>query len=399
MIASRLERVGRSASVAQFERVRELQQSGRKVISLAAGEPHFGTPEFIIDAAERAMREQRTGYTPVAGLPELREAIVDKLKRDNDLEYAIEQVQVTAGAKQAVFNAMLATLNPGDEVIVPAPGWVSYAEIVRLCGGEPVPLEARPETGFVPQAADLEALITPRTRWVILNSPSNPTGAVYDADALAALGDVLNAHAQVRVLSDDIYEHLVFDDARFATMAQVAPELGERTLTVNGLSKAYCMTGWRLGYAAGPQALIDAMGVVQSHSTTHAPSISQWAGLAALEGDQAFIADNVRLLQRNRDTLMHTLADIPGLSCATPHGAFYAFPSCGALIGSTTPEGVSLKDEIDVAEFLLSEAGVACMPGAGFGGSPHLRLSFTLPHDALVEACEGITAACAALRR
>lgn len=399
MTADRLDRVGRSASVAQFERVRALQRSGRKVISLAAGEPHFGTPEFIIDAAEHAMRAQRTGYTPVAGLPELREAIIGKLKRDNGLEFSVDQVQVTAGAKQAIFNAMLATLNAGDEVIVPAPGWVSYAEIVRLCGGEPVPLEAGPNTGFVPQAADLEALITPRTRWLILNSPSNPTGAVCEAAALAALSEVLKGQPRVWVLSDDIYEHLLFDDASFATMAQVAPALGERTLTVNGFSKAYCMTGWRLGYAAGPRPLIDAMGVVQSHSTTHAPAVSQWAGLAALEGDQTFIADNARLLQRNRDTLMQTLAGIPELSCVTPRGAFYAFPACGGLIGSTTPQGARLQDENAVAEYLLDAAGVACMPGGDFGRSPHLRLSFTLPHETLLEACDGITAACAALTR
>ena len=398
MIAGRLERVGGSVSVAQFERIRELQRSRPDVISLTAGEPHFGTPEFVIDAAERAMREQRTGYTPVAGLPELREAIAAKLRQDNDLEYDVQQIQVTAGAKQAIFNAMLATIDPGDEVIIPAPGWVSYAEIVRLCGGEPVFLEAAEESGFVPRPADLEALITPRTRWLILNSPSNPTGALYDAEALRALGEVLRLHPSVWVLSDDIYEHLVFDGADFATLAGVVPDFGERSLIVNGFSKAYCMTGWRLGYAAGPTELIDAMGVVQSHSTTHAPSVSQWAGLAALKGDRAFMAENVRLLERNRELLMQTLESVPGMHCVRPCGAFYAFPSCRGLIGATTPTGDLLEDDRDVAEYFLTKAGVACMMGAAFGRSPHLRLSFSLSHEALVEACKRIVTACADLK-
>lgn len=399
MIARRLNRVKSSTSAIQFERVRALQRAGRDIIALNAGEPRFGTPQFIIEAAERAMHNQQTGYTPVAGMPELQEAIADKLQRQNHLPFQPGQIQVTAGSKQAMFNAFFATLEEGDEVIVPTPSWVSYREMVRLVGGEAIPLQTSAESGFVPTAEDLEALITPRTKWLVINSPCNPTGAVYSRENLEALGEVLLRHPHVWVLSDDIYEHLVFSDAEFSSIAEIHPELRERTLVVNGFSKAYCMTGWRLGYAAGPAQLIDAMYVIQSHSTTHASSIAQWAALEALSSDRGFLDENRQILQRNRDTITDAFESIDGFTCVRPEGAFYAFPSCRRLINATTRQNQTLLDDGDVVNYLLEEAGVACMSGASFGMSPYLRISFAEPEDILIEACERIRAACGLLNK
>ncbi len=399
ILASRLDRIKPSPTIAVTQKARDLRAAGRDVIGLGAGEPDFDTPAHIVEAAYRAMKDGRTRYTPVPGVPELREAIGAKMKRDNGLDYTPDQITVGCGGKQVIYNAMTATLEEGDEVIVPAPYWVSYTDIVLLCGGAPVIVPCAAENGFKMQAADLEAAIGPRTKWVMLNSPSNPTGAGYSRDDMKALTDVLVRHEHVWVMPDDMYEHIVYDDFRFCTPAQVEPALRERTLTVNGVSKAYCMTGWRVGFACGPDALIGAMNKVQSQSTTHTSSIGQYAAIAALNGPQDFIAGHNRAFRERRDLVVSMLNRVDGLDCPTPEGAFYVYPSCAGLIGGTTPGGETLETDGDVATYLLEAGGVAVVQGAAFGLSPFFRVSYAASTGALEEACRRIQRACAALSR
>jgi aspartate aminotransferase len=396
-LASRLDRIQPSPTIAVTAKARELKAAGRDVIGLGAGEPDFDTPAHIVEAAYQAMKDGKTRYTDVAGVLELREAICDKFKRENGLDYKPGQVTVGCGGKQVIFNAMMATLEPGDEVIVPAPYWVSYTDIVLLCEGTPVTIPCSAENGFKLQAADLEAAITPRTKWLMLNSPSNPTGAAYTRDEMKAITDVLVRHPHVWVMPDDMYEHIVYDGFQFCTPAQVEPSLMERTLTTNGVSKAYCMTGWRVGYAAGPESLIKAMNKVQSQSTTHTSSVSQYAAIAALNGPQDFIAKHNKVFQERRDLVVSMLNQATGISCPTPEGAFYVYPSCAGMIGRKTPQGQVLENDTDVVGYLLESEGVAVVQGAAFGQSPHFRISYATSTAALEAACERIQRACGAL--
>jgi len=397
ILASRLDRIQPSPTIAVTQKARDLKAQGRDVIGLGAGEPDFDTPEHIIEAAYKAMKDGKTRYTPVPGVPELREAICDKLKRDNNLTYTPEQITVGCGGKQVIYNAMVATLEEGDEVIIPAPYWVSYTDIVLLCGGKPVIVPCTAEHGFKMQAADLEAAITPRTKWVMMNSPSNPTGAAYSWDDMRALADVLVRHPHVWIMPDDMYEHIVYDDFQFCTPAEVEPALWERTLTTNGVSKTYCMTGWRVGFAAGPDILIKAMNKVQSQSTTHTSSVSQYAAIAALNGPQEFIAEHNKVFQERRDLVVSMLNQANGLSCPTPEGAFYVYPSCAGTMGKTTPDGKKLESDEDFITYLLETEGVAVVQGAAFGASPHFRVSYATATTALEEACIRIQRACGAL--
>ena len=396
-LASRLDRIQPSPTIAVTAKARELKAAGRDVIGLGAGEPDFDTPAHIVEAAYQAMKDGKTRYTDVAGVVELREAICDKLKRENDLDYKPGQVTVGCGGKQVIFNAMMATLEPGDEVIVPAPYWVSYTDIVLLCEGTPVTIPCSAENGFKLQPADLEAAITPKTKWLMLNSPSNPTGAAYTRDEMKAITDVLLRHPHVWVMPDDMYEHIVYDGFQFCTPAQVEPSLIERTLTTNGVSKAYCMTGWRVGYAAGPESLIKAMNKVQSQSTTHTSSVSQYAAIAALNGPQDFIAKHNKVFQERRDLVVSMLNQATGISCPTPEGAFYVYPSCAGMLGKKTPGGKVLENDTDVVGYLLESEGVAVVQGAAFGQSPHFRISYATSTAALEAACERIQRACGAL--
>ena len=396
-LASRLDRIQPSPTIAVTAKARELKAAGRDVIGLGAGEPDFDTPAHIIEAAYKAMKDGKTRYTDVAGVPELREAICAKLKRDNGLDYKPAQVTVGCGGKQVIYNAMMATIEAGDEVIVPAPYWVSYTDIVLLCEGTPVTVPCSAENGFKLQAADLEAAITPKTKWLMLNSPSNPTGAAYTWDEMKAITDVLVRHPHVWVMPDDMYEHIVYDGFRFCTPGQVEPSLMERTLTTNGVSKAYCMTGWRVGYAAGPESLIKAMNKVQSQSTTHTSSVSQYAAIAALNGPQDFIAAHNKVFQERRDLVVAMLNQATGITCPTPEGAFYVYPSCAGLIGKKTPQGKVLENDTDVVGYLLEAEGVAVVQGAAFGQSPHFRISYATSTAALEAACERIQRACGAL--
>ncbi|MDA0218951.1 MAG: pyridoxal phosphate-dependent aminotransferase [Proteobacteria bacterium] len=396
-LASRLDRIQPSPTIAVTAKARELKAAGRDVIGLGAGEPDFDTPAHIVEAAYQAMKDGKTRYTDVAGVLELREAICDKFKRENGLDYKPGQVTVGCGGKQVIFNAMMATLEPGDEVIVPAPYWVSYTDIVLLCEGTPVTIPCSAENGFKLQPADLEAAITPRTKWLMLNSPSNPTGAAYTRDEMKAITDVLVRHPHVWVMPDDMYEHIVYDGFQFCTPAQVEPSLMERTLTTNGVSKAYCMTGWRVGYAAGPESLIKAMNKVQSQSTTHTSSVSQYAAIAALNGPQDFIAKHNKVFQERRDLVVSMLNQATGISCPTPEGAFYVYPSCAGMIGRKTPQGQVLENDTDVVGYLLESEGVAVVQGAAFGQSPHFRISYATSTAALEAACERIQRACGAL--
>ena len=396
-LASRLDRIQPSPTIAVSAKARELKAAGRDVIGLGAGEPDFDTPAHIIEAAYQAMKDGKTRYTDVAGVPELREAICAKLKRDNALDYKPAQVTVGCGGKQVIYNAMVATIEAGDEVIIPAPYWVSYADIVLLCDGTPVVIPCAPEKGFKLQAADLEAAITPRTKWLMLNSPSNPTGAAYTWDEMKAITDVLVRHPHVWVMPDDMYEHIVYDDFRFCTPAQVEPSLIGRTLTTNGVSKAYCMTGWRVGYAAGPESLIKAMNKVQSQSTTHTSSISQYAAIAALNGPQDFIAAHNKVFQERRNLVVSMLNQASGISCPTPEGAFYVYPSCAGMLGRKTPQGKVLENDTDVVGYLIEAEGVAVVQGVAFGQSPHFRISYATSTAALEAACERIQRACGAL--
>jgi aspartate aminotransferase len=397
-LSATLARVKPSPTIAVTNKARDLKAAGRDVIGLGAGEPDFDTPDNIKDAAIRAIREGKTKYTAVDGIPELKAAIVAKFKRENRLDYTVEQISVATGGKQILYNALMATLNPGDEVIIPAPYWVSYPDMVLLGGGTPVTVECPLENDFKLTAAQLEAAITPRTKWFIFNSPSNPTGAGYSRAELKALTDVLMRHPQVWVMTDDMYEHLVFDDFKFCTPAEVEPGLYERTLTCNGVSKAYAMTGWRIGYAAGPVPLIRAMAKIQSQSTTNPSSISQWAAVEALTGTQAFLEPNRRLFERRRDLVVSMLNQCRGLTCPRPEGAFYVYPSIAGCIGKTSAAGTLIDSDETFATALLEETGVAVVFGAAFGLSPNFRISYATSDEALEEACRRIQRFCAALR-
>ncbi len=397
-LSDRLARVKPSPTMTITARAAELKAAGRDIIPLSAGEPDLDTPEHVRAAAKAAIDAGQTRYTAVDGTPELKAAICEKFLRDNDLRYEPAQVSVASGGKQVLWNALLATLNPGDEVIIPAPYWVSYPDMVTMAGGTPVVVTAGPETGYRLTPEALDAAITPRTKWLIFNSPSNPTGAGYDAEALGALTDVLRAHPQVWVMSDDMYEHLVFDDFRFVTPAQVAPRLKDRVLTVNGVSKAYAMTGWRIGYAAGPEALIRAMAKVQSQSTSNPSSVSQAAALAALTGPQDFLADNRALFQRRRDLVVEALNGCNGVTCPAPEGAFYVYPDIAGCIGKTSARGRKIETDADFAAALLEETGVAVVFGAAFGREPAFRVSYAAADELLRRACGRIAEFCAGLR-
>ncbi|MDB5809716.1 MAG: aatA [Betaproteobacteria bacterium] len=392
-----MSRFEESASARASQIARALQAQGRDVLALTTGEPDFPTPEHVKQAAIEAMKREQTKYTNTDGTPELKRAVAAKFKRENGLDYAIDEIIVGAGAKQAIFNALMATLEAGDEVIIPTPYYVSYFDMVRLAGGEPKPAPASAE-GFRLLPAALEATITPRTRWLILNSPGNPGGAVYSRAELRALAAVLARHPQVAVLSDDIYEHILFDGREFCTIAQAVPELHERTLTVNGVSKAYAMTGWRIGYAGGPKHLIKAMGKVQSQCTHAACSISQAAAIAALNGPQDIVRERSQLFQRRRDFVVETLNQARGIHVSVPEGAFYVFPSCAGVIGKRTPDGKTIADDRDFAHYLLESEGVAVMHGSAYGAPAHLRISIASSVEVLGEACTRIQRACEALR-
>ena len=396
-IADSLSRIKPSPTIAVTNKARELRAAGRDVIGLGAGEPDFDTPDNIKEAGIRAIREGETKYTAVDGTPDLKQAICDKFKRENGLAYAPEQVTVSGGGKQVLFNAFVATLNPGDEVVIPTPYWVSYPDMVLLAGGEPVFAEARAEDNFKLRPEVLEAAITPKTKWLIMNSPSNPSGAAYSASELKGLTDVLLRHPHVWVLTDDMYEHLVYDGFVFATAAQVEPKLYERTLTMNGVSKAYAMTGWRIGYGAGPVELIKAMAKVQSQSTSNPSSISQAAAVEALNGRQNFIAERAEVFKQRRDLVVGMLNEAAGIDCPTPEGAFYVYPSCAGCIGKKTPDGKTIENDLDFVSYLLDSVGVACVHGEAFGLSPHFRISYATSTEALTDACGRIQKACAAL--
>jgi len=397
-LAESIGRIKPSPTIAISNLAKELKAQGRDIIALSAGEPDFDTPDNIKQAAIRAIERGETKYTIVDGIPELKAAICKKFKRENGLDYKPSQVSVGTGGKQVLFNALVATLNPGDEVIIPAPYWVSYPDIVLFAGAKPVAVETRLEDGFKMKPAALERAITPKTKWLIFNSPSNPTGAAYTRAELKALTDVLVKHPQVWVLSDDMYEHLVYDDFEFTTPAQVEPKLYERTLTLNGMSKAYCMTGWRLGYAAGPEMLIKAMGTLQSQSTTNPSSITQWAGVEALEGPQDFIAEHNKAFKERRDLVVSMLNQAKGITCAKPEGAFYVFPFCRGAIGKTAPSGKKIASDAEFVTELLAAEGVAVVHGAAFGLGPAFRISYATAIKDLEEACGRIQRFCGALR-
>lgn len=394
-----LGRIQPSPTIAISSKARELKASGRDVIGLSAGEPDFDTPDHVKEAAIAAIARGETKYTDVDGFMALKEAVVRKFKRENGLEYKPSQITVGTGGKQVLYNALLATLNPGDEVVIPAPYWVSYPDIVLLGGGTPIFVHTRLEDGFKLRPEDLERAITPRTKWFIFNSPSNPSGAAYTFEDIRVLTEVLRRHPHVWILSDDIYEHLVYDDFTFATPAQVDPSLQDRTLTLNGVSKAYCMTGWRMGYAGGPESLIKAMAKLQSQSTSNPCSISQWAMLAALDGPQEFMAEHVASFRERRDGVVGWLNDTPGLSCLTPQGAFYVYPSAAGLMGRKAPSGAVLHTDEDFAKALLEAEGVAVVHGAAFGLSPFFRISYATSFEVLKEACTRIRRFCEAVMR
>jgi len=394
LIASRLSRVKPSPTLAISDAARTMQQAGLDVIALSQGEPDMDTPAHIRQAAIQAIEQGQTRYTMVNGTVALREAIARKLQRDHGIDARAADVIVGNGGKQVLYNALLATLNDGDEVIVPAPFWVSYPDMVALAGGVAVTPACPESDGFKLSPARLEAAITPRTRWLILNSPSNPTGAVYSKAELQALAQVLLRHPQVLVMTDDIYEKLVFDQTEFVTMAQAAPELQARVLTVNGVSKAYCMTGWRIGYGHGPTWLIEAMSTIQSQSTTNASSVSQAGAVAALDGPHDFIAQHNTIFERRRDLVVAQLNDCPGISCSLPKGAFYVYPSAAGLIGRTTAGGTKIEDDMRFAQALLEEQHVAVVPGQAFGLSPYFRISYATADETLIKACQRIKQFC-----
>ena len=387
MISDALARVKPSASMNISAIALEKRAAGIDVIPMSAGEPDFDTPTHIKDAAKRALDAGKTKYTAVDGIPELKAAIAAKFKRENDLDVDPKDCVVATGGKQIIFNAMVATLNPGDEVVVPAPFWVSYPEMVRLTGATPIIVEAGAAAGFKITPTQLEHAISSKTKWLLLNSPGNPTGAVYSKDELLALADILRAHPHVHILMDDIYEHLTYG-SRFYTMAQIAPDLRDRTLTMNGVSKAYSMTGWRIGYCTGPSWLLKAMSKLQGQSTSNPCSIAQWAAVEALNGDQSFLAEWRKVFEERRDYLVERLNKIEGIECLVPDGAFYVYPSCGGLLGKTTKGGRMLETDEDVSVALLDEIDVATVHGGAYGVSPHFRVSYAVSKEDISRACD-----------
>ncbi|MRX51017.1 aminotransferase class I/II-fold pyridoxal phosphate-dependent enzyme [Paracoccus sp. S-4012] len=397
-LSDAVSRVKPSPTIAMTGRARDLAASGRDVISLSAGEPDFDTPEHIRDAAKAAIDAGHTRYTAVDGIPELKQAIREKFARENGLDYAVAEITVGTGGKQVLYNALMATLNPGDEVVIPAPYWVSYPDMVLLAGGAPIVVQCAMAQGYKLAPEQLEAAITPRTKWVMLNSPSNPTGAVYTAEELGALAEVLARHPHVWVMTDDIYEHLTFDGLTFATFPAVAPALNDRTLIVNGVSKAYAMTGWRIGYGAGPATLIRAMGVLQSQSTSNPNSIAQHAAVAALNGPQDYIAESRAVFERRRNLVVAGLNQCEGIDCPVPQGAFYVYPSIAGLIGKTSAAGTRITDDEAFANALLEETGVAVVFGAAFGLGPHFRISYATSDAQLEDAVARIRGFCGGCR-
>ena len=397
-LSPRLSRIKLSPSTMAAQKVRDLRAAGRDIIGLTIGEPDFNTPEHVKRAVVAAMDRNETKYPPIFGIPQLREAVRRKFIRDNGLDYAVDQIMVGTGSKQILFNTLLATLEAGDEVIIPAPYWISYLDMTLVADGTPVVVDCSMENGFKITPQQLEAAITPRSKWLMINSPGNPSGAIYSRSELLALAEVLRRHPQVWILSDDIYEHLRFDGVEFCTMAQVAPDLVDRTLTVNGVSKAYAMTGFRLGFAAGPRELINAMVKLQSQSTAGVNSLSQWAAVEALDGPQEFIAERAAAFQERRDRMLEILNAVPGITCDRPQGAFYLFPRVAGLIGRRTPQGKVLENEQDIVLHLLEHAGVAVVQGAAYGVSPHMRISIAYALDSVIEGGRRIAKAVAELR-
>ena len=397
-LADRMSAVKPSATMGVTQKAGELKAAGQNIISLGAGEPDFNTPAHIIEAAKKALDDGFTRYTAPNGIPELAEAISAKFKRDNGLDYAPSQIHVSCGGKPVIFNAFMATLNPGDEVIIPAPYWVSYPDITVMFGGKPVIVDCPAANNFKMTPEQLDAAITPKTKWLMLNSPSNPSGAAYTEDDLRALGEVLLRHPHVWIFMDDIYEHIVYDDFQFKTLAQVVPALWERTVTMNGMSKAYCMTGWRVGFAGGPDEIIKAMTKVQSQSISHTAAVSQVASVAALNGPHDFIAKHNKVFKDRRDLVVSMLNQAQGLDCPTPEGAFYVYPSCEGLIGKTTEDGKTIQSDEDFVTALLESEGVAAVHGAAFGLSPHFRISYATATDLLEDACARVQRFCASLR-
>ncbi len=397
ILAEKLDRIKPSPTMAVTARAHELKEAGEDVIGLGAGEPDFDTPEHIKEAAIKAMRDGDTKYTKVDGTQQLREAVAQKFYRDNDLSYTPEQINVGVGGKHVMYNALMATLNPGDEVIIPAPFWVSYPDMVLLSGGTPVCVPTNEANGFRLTPDTLEQAITPRTKWLILNSPGNPSGTAYEEKELIAIAEILLRNPHVWLLSDDIYEKIVYDEFQFTTPAQITPELLPRTLTVNGVSKAYAMTGWRIGFAGGPSNLIKAMAKIQSQSTSNPCSISQAAAVAALNGDQSFLVARNAAFKKRRNMVVEALNKIEGISCRKPEGAFYVYPSCAGLIGKTTPSGSNIENDEDFAKYLLDSVGVAVVFGEAFGLGPYFRISYATSDAALEDACRRIHQACKGL--
>lgn len=399
LLATRMETLKPSPTLAVAAKAAEMKAAGINVIGLGTGEPDFDTPDFVKDAAKVALDKGQTKYTPVAGTPDIRKAVAEKFKRENGLDYAPADIVVGCGAKHIIFNALMATVNAGDEVIIPAPYWVSYPDMVEIFGGKPVTIACPESQGFKLKPEQLAKAITPRSKWLILNSPSNPTGAAYTKDELLALAKVLEAHPHVWIMSDDIYEHLVYDGFKYHTIAQVAPQLKSRTLTINGVSKAYAMTGWRIGYAAGPNFLIKAMENLQSQSTSNASSISQAATVAALNGNQDFLNGWRDIFAARRDKVVAALNKVAGLRCAKPEGAFYVFPSCEGVIGYTTPAGKTIANDVDYCAYLLEEVQVAVVMGSAFGLPNYFRISYATSDAILDEACKRIAEATAKLKQ
>jgi aspartate aminotransferase len=396
-LSAALGRIAPSATLTMSGRVLDLKAQGIDVIGLSAGEPDFDTPDFVKDAAIQAIRDGHTNYTAVDGIAPLKKAIADKFKRDNGLDYTVKQITVNAGGKHTLFNALVATVDKDDEVIIPAPYWVSYPDIVQFAGGTPVIVHASADQGYKMTPDQLEAAITPKTRWLIINSPSNPTGAAYNAVELMALADVLMRHPHVLILTDDMYEHIWYAQSPFATIVEVCPALYDRTLTMNGASKAYAMTGWRIGYAGGPEWLIKAMAALQSQSTSNPCSISQYAALAALTGPQEFLKERNMKFKERRDLVVAMLNDAPGLSCPTPEGAFYVYPDASGVMGKITPKGAKIDTDEDLINYFLDDWQVAAVHGGAFGLSPGFRISYATSNEILKEACTRIQSACAAL--
>ena len=392
-----LSRVRPSATIAASARAAELRRQGHDIISLSAGEPDFDTPDFIIDAANKALREGKTRYTAASGVPELREAVVRKLQRDNAITLEPKNIAITCGAKQALYNALVASLNPGDEVIIPAPYWVSYPDMVTLAGGVPIIVDTSEEANFLLSEESLERALTESSRWIILNSPSNPTGAVYSREALQGIGGIVEKHSRVGVMSDEIYEHLIYSEQPFAGFAQACPQLLERTLIINGLSKAFAMTGWRIGYAAGEERLIKGMTVVQSQSASSATTFCQWAAISALDSDMSFFKPMHKAFDERRRFITEALNDIEGLSCSLPEGAFYVFPSCLELLGRKSEDGKLINNDEDLALYALEKAAVAMVHGGAFGAAHHLRCSYACSLENLEQATERLKIAFANL--